>query len=205
MTLGPDPSVAAGPSGSAAFDPWTATEAEALAATGGDTIKVGDSELINPAMSRWYAARHIATVLRPRIEAEGDALAILEAMADCAENGLAAPAWLARAFAEPIRKVLAYEVGSIDEAFGRPFKGKRIDDLRRQREMQGFLWLGARVFLRKHPDRAIDPTLWEDVAKYIAETHPYLDVPLTGAMVDRACRRARQQGLRLKGSSPRKW
>lgn len=203
MTCSPDRPAGAEPSSSAPFDPWTATEDEARAATGGDTIEVGEYKLINPAMSRWYAARYIGSILRPRIENEGDTLAILEAMAECAENGLVAPDWLAKAFIEPIHKVLDYKVGSIDEAFGHPFKGKRVADLRRQREMQSFLWLGAREFLRQHPDRAIDPTLWDDVATFIGKTFP--EIVVTGAMVDRACRRARKQGLQLKGASPRRW
>lgn len=195
---------APGPLGSGVFDPWSGSEAQAIEAAGGEWIEAADGaggwlRLLNPALARWYEAQHIQAVLRPRIEKTSDGLAILEAIAGCAEHGLQVPQWLAQAFVPRVDQVLTYQVRTIDEAFGNPLKAARLEDLREQRFRDAFLWMSTRRFLAENPSRKVDANLWADVATYVNERYPLAKV--TGTQVDRAHRRNRQKGLTLRGKA----
>lgn len=88
------------------FDPWTATEQQALQYTGG---------AISPEFALWGSAQLIAGN-RTKIEADG--IAVLEAVQSLLVAGLRSPPWLTEAFRRHFRRFEAYEVRSLDEAFG---------------------------------------------------------------------------------------
>lgn len=67
-------------------------------------------------------------IARFRAEFEGgNRKALFDAIAVCAMSGLPLPTWAAHAFTAGYKKVDEYEVGSWDEAFGRPYaKGTKL-------------------------------------------------------------------------------
>lgn len=137
------------------FDPWTASLDEAI------TSQEATSEnCVHGPIFQWSAARKIEAE-REAVE-NGDGFAVLACIRRCVTNNLVAPEWLAYAFNRRYDKVLNCHVRSWDEAFGKPYPGKSISDLRRRRELR-FAVLNAVNNIRCQPGRAIDESLFEEV------------------------------------------
>jgi len=77
-----------------------------------------------------------------RLEAErknyegGEKMALLAAIRICALHELPLPDWTAKAFIQRYGEVLNCRTGSWDEAFGQPYPGKHVPDLRQRRELR---------------------------------------------------------------------
>lgn len=96
--------------------------------------------------------------------AAGDRNALLGAIRICANHDLVMPEWLARAFIRSYDKVLRHDVGSWDDAFGRPLpKGKHLNAARKKRNKGFSAWIRVRQL--HDQGRAIDEQLFEDVGK----------------------------------------
>lgn len=107
--------------GGDAFDPWSATAAEAVAAAH---------------EKRWFAAQR---VLQRRAGVEGgDSRHMMDCVAMCADAGLALPDWLAQAFLVCWRRVSFLETNDWNVALGgQPWgKGARLDMLKRDAELR---------------------------------------------------------------------
>ncbi len=97
----------------------------------------------------------------------GDKNALLAAIHICATHCLVLPEWLAKAYISEYDKVLRHEVGSWDDAFGRPFpKGKHLNAARKKREKAGEVW--HRVRQLHDQGRPIDEALFEEIGKEFA-------------------------------------
>lgn len=72
---------------------------------------------------------------RQRYEAN-DYMALLAAIRICAARKLPIPDWAAQAFIRRYDHVLNCRTGSWDEAFGQPYPGKHVPDLRKRRELK---------------------------------------------------------------------
>lgn len=102
-------------------------------------------------------------VEKARFEA-GDKAALLGAIRICANHDLVMPEWLARGFIRGYDKALRHEVGSWDDAFGRPFpKGKHLNAARKKRSKAPALWMKVRKM--HEAGRAIDDGLFEEVGE----------------------------------------
>lgn len=110
-----------------------------------------------------FVARNDLLVEKARFEA-GDRNALLGAIRICANHDLVMPEWLARAFIRAYDKVLRHDVGSWDDAFGRPLpKGRHLNAARKKRNKAPAVW--RRVRKLHEEGRAIDDLLFEDVGK----------------------------------------
>ena len=64
----------------------------------------------------------------------GDRMALLDAIRTCAHYGVVIPEWVCSAYIKACESVLFAQVGSWDEAFGRPFDGKYMSRRRALRD-----------------------------------------------------------------------
>jgi len=111
---------------SAAFDPWTATQSDAVRA----------AELDPEALAQHQAAQ---AVLHAQDEclAPGGGCAVLKAMSQCLAAGLMPPQWLSDHFIALYALVGDAQVGSWDKVFGKPFPPHtRLHDLRKHRRLR---------------------------------------------------------------------
>lgn len=105
-----------------------------------------DWPALSAAQAEWEAAGNPARTgplfiadARMRLEREreryeqGENIALLGAIRTCANHDLPLPAWAARAFIKRYDEVLNCRTGSWDEAFGQPYPGKHVPDLRKRR------------------------------------------------------------------------
>lgn len=132
------------------FDPWTFTSngpADILSLPG-----VARSAV---AAAGWIQQR------REKIVSHGPAL--LQAVAIVAKNRLVMPEWMAVAYLARYQKIERME-GGLDEAFGPlPFKvGKRLDNLRRRRQLIPKISRWLIQELNAHPERAIEKDLFAE-------------------------------------------
>ena len=116
-----------------AFDPWTATEAEARQATellpefrlwAATDLNNTVQRLVLPEtspLSQWWAAQILA---ENSSHIEGYGSQVLAAVARCVRHGLTPPQWLAKCFLARYDKVSEKEVASwsATEAFGEPYR-----------------------------------------------------------------------------------
>lgn len=114
--------------GGATFDPWASTPEDALRA----------HEQHDPAggapdpLAQFQAAQEVLQA-QDACLAAGGGCSVLRCVNLCLLNGLAAPRWLSDAFAQRHARVAGAEVGSWDEAFGRPWPARTRLDLERRR------------------------------------------------------------------------
>lgn len=135
-----------------AFDPWTATPADALA-----------RGMDSPEASAWAFAR---ATLANREAIETDGRQLLEAVATVMDWGLRSPEWLAKAFRQRLEIFQTYETSSLDRAFGVPPRNERtLATLRDGRHFRGKVHEALLNRLRVDPDRPIDNELWEEVGQ----------------------------------------
>lgn len=156
------------PQGPGTFDPWTATIEDSLG------LQCG---LDDPRSQLWqFAVANSLTKRRQLIE-RGGGRGVLTAIADCAKHGLALPPWLAAAFLSRFNAVISLQVPSWDDpaAFGPPHpKNTRLHRLRKDEAAEGPIYGYVQKLLRDDSSRAIDNSLFDDVAAHFAK------VPLLG-------------------------
>lgn len=114
----------------AAFDPFTATFDEAVAALHADPHASPN------ATNQWLQAQRLLE-MRERVE-RGSGFDVLEGVAVCAAAGLVMPTWLAQPFLRRYRQVEDAHVPSWDDgaAFGRPYPPNfPFRTLRQKREL----------------------------------------------------------------------
>ena len=84
-------------------------------------------------------ARVLAEIFRHRHEA-GDKRALFDPIVACGKSGIPLPPWIVNAFEEGRRRVADMELGSWDEAFGRPWpKGRHLSQLRRRKRLKAMI------------------------------------------------------------------
>lgn len=142
-----------------AFDPWTSSLDDAVAEQRQRLNRGGQFRPV----SQWVQARRVE---RLREAAEGgDGYAVLSCIRICVDFRLVAPEWLALAFNRHFEKVATCKVRSWDEAFGRPYPGKHLRDLRRRHQLQGLVFNRiTNIRDVESPRPAIDESLFERVA-----------------------------------------
>jgi hypothetical protein len=143
------------------FDPWTATDDEAIRE---QESRPGESSC-RP-LAQCNAARMIEAE-KAHIEA-GDGFAVLACIRHCVTHGLVAPVWLAYAFNQRYDSVLNCRADSWDDpqAFGRPYpKGKHLNALRKARVNRFAVLNAVNAKLMSEPETAIDKRLFESIGK----------------------------------------
>lgn len=142
----------------ATFDPWTASAAEAASAA------------FSPGMPEPLAQHYAAqTVLQARgaCMAVGGGLEVMRCMRLCASNKLTAPEWLAAEFARRHSLVEQANVGTWDEAFGKPWPGgeKRLAAARQRMRLRAIVhgWV-FRLAIQDN-DLPINTDLFERIGK----------------------------------------
>lgn len=139
-----------------AFDPFTATLAQALAHP--------DAHAIRGAVWQWSGAQEL-TGRREFYERNP-----LGGMAVCATHDLVAPDWLARAYLRGFDAVAGCRVRSWDEAFGTPHpKGANLAAQRRSRINRVEAVNAFDDLLQRDPGRPVDKALWEEIGRSIGE------------------------------------
>ena len=93
----------------------------------------------------------------------------IDGMAVCARNDLVAPDWLAKAFLRGFDAVLNCRVGSWDEAFGEPYPGKQLAQLRRRRVNRIKVTLAVSAAMQSDPEQAVDVGFWERIGASVGE------------------------------------
>jgi hypothetical protein len=119
--------------------------------------------------------------LRPACECEGDegGRAVLRGVALVLAHGMAAPKWLADAYLRRAALVTGAHVGSLDEAFGRPWPLRtRLDIERRRIQNRRLVHAAVWAAVSKSPETPITRHLFDDIAKQ-------LNTGLSGGEVDR--------------------
>lgn len=97
---------------------------------------------------------------------QGNKAVVLHAVAVCANHELPMPEWLATDYLRAYRTVTHHKVRTWDEAFGSAHRpGEQIKAMARRVETAPAAWLKVRESLEKDPQRALDNTLYEEVAK----------------------------------------
>ena len=150
------------------FDPWSATEGQALAVSGipGNLRRVDvivrSSELGDRApINQWNAAQDLLSD-RSSIEA-GEGAAAMYAAAKCIRHGLIAPEWLSTAFLARFDLVARREKKSWSdpEVFGRPFPSRARVSTDRVRSRQRADLVGiVRRFQEMNPGAPME-RLWD--------------------------------------------
>lgn len=150
------------------FDPsWTLEEAmRAGEMNGGDILKP-DSPF-----TQWYAY-HKVMRLEEKFKTGSRPSVLLDAVYQCALHDIVMPEWVSMAYLKAYRKVLRYECGSWDEAFGEPNppqlneKGEstkpRLNRLKKARKLRLKVYL--EVENKRKEGRPLDSGLFTDVGK----------------------------------------
>jgi hypothetical protein len=111
---------------------------------------------------QWVALNEVE---RLRLQFEmGSDFALLQAVAECALHGLVMPPWLSQNYLERYRKVVHADVGTWDEAFGRPYpKGKHLESLQQRRDLRLAVYNEIRARLASAEAPAKDDLFYEEV------------------------------------------
>ena len=83
----------------------------------------------------------------------GDQASLMRAIRQCLAAREIPPNWAADALCEAIRRVERFEVASWDEVFGKPHKGRKVSNIRKERALR---W---EVLKRVHELRRLRPKL----------------------------------------------
>lgn len=140
------------------FDPWAMTFEQSLA------LPVDLDDKRSP-IWQYLFARSL-TARREAIE-KGTGYDVLAAIAECAERGLSIPQWLANLYLPRFKAVKFQRASSWDEpaVFGRPHpKGTHLARVRKDAAAGPLIFAMVRKILAGDPSRAIDESLFEDVA-----------------------------------------
>lgn len=138
---------------------WAVAMAETESILAADPARIHDRRL---PMLVLYAVEQLSTL--QEAFASGDDGALLAAVNLCAIHGLPMPTWLASSFERAYNRVVTYEVGSWEEAFGRPIpKGKHRDALKKKRAFSLAVWI--EVQHDRSEGTAVSDELFEAVAE----------------------------------------
>lgn len=153
-----------------AFNPFAATFEEAQATQSEYPDKCSPT---GP-FFQWEAAQWLA-VSRAQVE-RGDGFGVLQAVAECALHGLVMPAWLVTLYLCRYRSVQLLRVKSWDHpsAFGPPYPGKQLSAMRLNRINGMRVWLLVNDYVKRDPDRPLDP-LWSEFDRKHSEESTGLD------------------------------
>lgn len=98
----------------------------------------------------------------------GNKFAMMQALRVCANHSLPMPDWLARAYIRAFDRVLKLQIGSWDDAFGRPIKkGTHLKRARKRNEAQWEVINRIREIQLAKPMTPIDEGLFERVGAEI--------------------------------------
>lgn len=144
-----------------AFDPWTASAAEAMRAHEGHDPSSG-----TPSPLVLHEAAQEVLRAREACLAVDGGCAVLASLSVCLLHGLQTPQWLSDAFIQRHAKVTTAEVGSWDEAFNRPWPPKtRLVEVRRRRQQTKAVHAAVWRELQQDPNAAVDAELFEKVSQ----------------------------------------
>jgi hypothetical protein len=142
-----------------AFDPWTATPEEALAAR--DTVM---PRAPDPLAQHHAAAEVLAA--RERCERPDGGCAVLKALSLCLANELMPPKWLRDAYAGRWQKIQDAHVATLDGAFGRPWPLRtRLATERRKLQLKKLIH--AAVWQRVIAGAKVTHDLFEEVGELL--------------------------------------
>lgn len=161
-----DPATPPAPPWPPGFDPWTATEAEALQASGARSVVERFIQPKGSPLRAWHAAQRLASARDEIVRGRG--MDVLDAVASCAMYRLVMPDWLAEAYLRRWGMVAAAEVGSWDapEAFGQPYHGTSADKEKARRHQRIELRLLAQVYLATRKDQGASlKRLWSAIGR----------------------------------------
>jgi hypothetical protein len=102
----------------------------------------------------------------------GDRTALLQALDLCLECFRGSPSWIADAVMDAIRRWLAYEVATLDEAFGVTRSGKHINSLREREALRPAIML--RVAQLQQQGEPIGSDTFAKVGNEIGKSEPYV-------------------------------
>ena len=135
------------------FDPWSATAEQA-------------SQLANLDRSAQYQAAQEVLQLREACQRDDGGCRVLQCMTLCGEQLLTPPKWLWTAFIRCQQRVARAEVGSWDEAFGRPYpRHARLATVRRARELQHKVHTAAWRLAVEEPELPINRDFFERIGE----------------------------------------
>jgi hypothetical protein len=105
--------------------------------------------------------------LRKRFE-DGRRFALIEAVGACARADLPLPQWAAEAFGRGLRAIEDFEIGSLDDAFGRPHpKGMHLGRARLKKWNRMLVFDIIRDFRREYPEVPLGDELFEIVGRHL--------------------------------------
>jgi len=102
----------------------------------------------------------------------GDRTALLQALDLCLDCFHGSPNWVADATMDAIRRWLAYEAATLDEAFGVKRSGKHINSLREREALRPAIMM--RVIQLHQQGEAIGSDTFAKVGKEIGRSEPYV-------------------------------
>lgn len=147
------------------FDPWTASEEEALSATPG-ALKTSDAlleEFRGTALHKWWRAKQLKSLQASAGSGGLCGADVLWAIGVCADSQLLIPTWLAREFSRRLEAVTTASVSSYDdpEAFGAPFPpGIKLSVARLRSRQRVAVYQLARDYASAFSGEASLPRLW---------------------------------------------
>jgi hypothetical protein len=95
----------------------------------------------------------------------GGGLELLETICECGAHGLPLPPWVVKDLHHRLQKVMTFETGSWDHAFGRPFpKRASLSKLKRDSKLRPLVHRCVTKILNDEPATPIDVALFERVA-----------------------------------------
>lgn len=140
--------------------------------------------------------------MRPACEAAGGGCAIMDAVAHCALHRLLMPEWLATCFIRMRAPVVDAEVGSWDQAIGRPWPRRaRLSTIRRRIAAKALVHAAVWRAVQDDPTRGINRILFDEIGEQpdiaaggslVAEL--YYEAVADGRLNVAVWRRARHQG-----------
>lgn len=145
------------------FDPWTATESDAISCYARALEKKGRTYAFhqeNP-LFQWAAAQAILRLQKSELSPRE----VLEAINKCMFCNLVVPSWISAKFSEYVDRITSLEARTWQEVFGSPLyaKGTHVASMRRKRDLSEAVFKSVVRALSVAPDRPIDKGLFEEV------------------------------------------
>jgi hypothetical protein len=113
-------------------------------------------------LPNWYAIRELEA-LKDKFNS-GENSALLDAIFICARGIIPLPDWVADNYVERYKKILKFEVRTLDDAFGSPLdKGANLNALNKKKNIALNIW--SSVLIAAESGTAIDDELFEEVGK----------------------------------------
>lgn len=164
------------------FDPWTATVAQAL------KWAEDKEQTATAPLAQRHAAHEVLQNREACLAADGGCM-VLECLRLCGANQLTPPGWLWDAFIQRHSQVTDAEVGTWDEAFGRPWPAHtRLKAVRERRRLKSKVHLAAWQLAVQEPGLAVNRDFFERISEMPG-------IPKSGATVERIYYEALADGL----------